>query len=920
MVENHSSIAQAVVTDPLSSSAGGYMLVAKSPSILPQDADFLSASPGISDYLQELQATEESYFSFFTLPSKKYALVRRFIYGKRRGVNRVVVHMLVVSNEFLRRIQNNIWLLIDSQFQAGDKTLSLSQLGEKVGQPGVESSLPDLICQLPTGLMDFETLVAQRQQLLEQWSKEQLNHLLLGILETLVQRKWVLLPQEMKYRELLNLAWLSLPLGDRLRISWTTHFTPGSVLFRLANAPQPDEARLLYPKKEECLLLKDIENLKAHDAVVALCDHIMTNSPSELEALYSYLQDYKVSLLDDAKVFARYLQSWTSDEVFRYFLENGASTLTALSENLSEYESRERHTKLVLEGLELNVLYAICQTGLNVSTSLENIDETVIKLDETVIKNHYNLVVEKCLEPALVANFITQYGSFKLAFIAMGLAWQRLPALPLSYDEHQRLFSAFFDKYQIKEMGKAHNRTMLPFLSQICFELIIYNNSRTLNQAQPALLSLQVIADNNPSVLDNTLVYLEKNQNPLSAAIALLKIAERVKRIDIIAGIMIRIIFPNRKNVPESVMIEGIDSTQGHPDVLSHALKFCSGTAFDKALSQFKALIGRKPKEAKQIINKVLVGNLLSTSFDKSDEIKDITRELDKLELPIESLLQFILVEAQWVLNTDSEENQSHFKNSIRHVITHKNADETRVILKKITEILQDKEQYHKVAILIFEGLAHKAAKVAPAHFYDIFEKLLSQNVDIDWESLVKDIFALMQQKQWDIQQKQWMVRLAKIWWKKLSERPWKEPNDTELNMLELVGQNEFLDILDKWMPHIGEQRTPSKVLVLFKGLVDKFAKREHPKIYIEFAAQTIRRQKQEYQRMSLEVAADKLCSACYQMEHKLLDILDIFIEKGFRVLFNKHEIRQLRDDYMNNPQLTPVIKLTISEILSRNK
>ena len=87
------------------------------------------------------------------------------------------------------------------------------------------------------------------------------------------------------------------------------------------------------------------------------------------------------------------------------------------------------------------------------------------------------------------------------------------------------LFSAFFDKYQIEELGKAYNRTMLPFLAQMGFELIIYNKSRIFNQAQPALLTLQVIANNNPSVLDNTLLYLGKTQNPLSAAIALLKIA-----------------------------------------------------------------------------------------------------------------------------------------------------------------------------------------------------------------------------------------------------------------------------------------------------------------------------------------------------------------------------------------------------------
>ncbi|TGO02453.1 hypothetical protein PN36_24940 [Candidatus Thiomargarita nelsonii] len=91
MTSHYPSIAQAVVTDPLESAAGGYVLVAKSPGILAQDADFLSASPGISDYLHELEKTDESYYSFFRLPSKKYALVHRFLHDKRRGVNRVVL-------------------------------------------------------------------------------------------------------------------------------------------------------------------------------------------------------------------------------------------------------------------------------------------------------------------------------------------------------------------------------------------------------------------------------------------------------------------------------------------------------------------------------------------------------------------------------------------------------------------------------------------------------------------------------------------------------------------------------------------------------------------------------------------------------------------------------------------------------------
>ncbi|TGO02452.1 hypothetical protein PN36_24935 [Candidatus Thiomargarita nelsonii] len=122
----------------------------------------------------------------------------------------------------------------------------------------------------------FEWLVNKRNSLVK--SKENLRHRLIGILEALVRGKWVLLPQSSDYRDLLAFAWLSLPIGDRRRISWTTHFTPGRVLFRLANAPDPKNARSLYTKREDCLLLKEIDELAAHPhkAVQILCDRLLT--------------------------------------------------------------------------------------------------------------------------------------------------------------------------------------------------------------------------------------------------------------------------------------------------------------------------------------------------------------------------------------------------------------------------------------------------------------------------------------------------------------------------------------------------------------------------------------------------------------------------------------------------------------------
>jgi hypothetical protein len=914
MAEAHPTIAQAVVTDPLESSAGGYVLVAKSPGIMAQDAEFLSASPGISDYLQELQATDDSYFSFFTLPSKKYALVRRFIHGERRGVNRVVVHLLVVSDDLLRSIQENIWLLIAGKFQEEGKALSLTQLGDEVGKPGIKA-LPDLSYQLPAEQSTFEDIVDKRKHLVDNWSEAQLRHQLIGVLEALVRGKRVLLPQSMAYRELLALAWLSLPIGDRRRISWTTHFTQGRVLFRLANAPDPKEARLLYPKMEECILLKEIDDVAAHahEAVLALSARIMTETPSQLEALYHNLQDSKLSLIDKPKELHWNLRWWDSEHNFRYFLENGASTLAALSDNLSEYESMLTHSSLSLDGLEINVLYGICQTGSNLSTSLEKKLEDFY---ETIRKNH-RLVVKKCLEPALVAKFISHYGSPQVALIAMGLAWRRLPALPLDYADHQMLFSSFFDKYLTEGLPKSYNKEMVSFLAQLSFELIIYSSIK-INQDAPALLTLQAIADSNKSVLDNTLAYLGKNQNPLQAAIALLKMAGRVERTDIVADIMIRIIFPSVTKVSEEIIIEGIESSQGHPEVISQALNLYSATKpFNKALSQFKALVDSKPKEAKNIITEVLADNesRLPLPFYESQEIKGLTGMLDKLDIPIDSQLRFILIEAEWAANTRSEDEKSHFKKSLSNIIKHKTPDETRVILNEVKEILAHNDQYHhRIGRLIFEGIAPGAAVAAPEMFHNILEKALSKNDKLEWKSIVKEIYEIFIHTE----QKQWAVRLAKLWWKTLSDCDWKPPSETELNMLELIGEDEFLEIITEWMPRLGDKQAEPELFIVFKGFVDKFAKREHPAIYMRFAAYYIASQKRRGELKSIEELADRLCSAYYAMEQPSLDI---FIKEGFLVLFNdKHERSQLSRDYRQNNKLSFVMKLAISQLNQRNK
>jgi hypothetical protein len=915
MTSHYPTIAQAVVTDPLESAAGGYVLVAKSPGILAQDADFLSASPGISDYLHELQKTDESYFSFFTLPSKKYALVHRFLHDKRRGVNRVVVHLLVLSDELLRTLQENVWLLsIGQNFQVvGDtetqQTFSLTQLGDEVIKPGLRK-LPELAYVLPekNGQKTFEWLVNKRDSLQKhgKWSKEKLRHRLIGILDALVRGKQVLLPQSSDYRDMLALAWISLPIRDRRRISWTTHFTPGRVLFRLANAPEPDRARLLYPKRENCLLLKEIDELaaRAQKAVQTLSARILTYTPEQLERLYQKLQSDKLSLLDDAKAVYRHLHWWKSEPLFLNFVKKGASTLEELTEMLSYYESLLEHSKQPLDGLENNVLYGICKTGSILSTPPQLED----KLKELYqkIKTHTR-TVKKCLAPTLVTEFTNRYSSFQTALIAIGLAWRRFQ----DYESRHSLFSSFYGKYLAQWLPNNNNNNeseTVSFLAKMSFELVTAYSTE-INPDEPALVTLEAtVDDSNNTVLDNTLDYLRKNLNPLYAAKALLKIAGQVKRTDIVADIMTRIIFPSVGKVSEDVIIEGIENSQKHPDVISLALiKLDSGKAFNMALSQLKALIDIKPKEAKKIIGDVLASKSLPKPFYKTPEIKDMTRMLDKLKLPINSLSNFVLAEAIWVVENQYEDED--FKKSLSSVVEHRTGNDTKYILDRISK-LSNNQLYNTVSCIIFEGIAHKAAEVIPKDTLKFMTKALREtdkNDIINWVPIVKEIYEQVQvTKDAD--------RLSTLWWKHLSHcDSIITPTPTDDKMLKLTGHNAFLKILKEWVPRIktmGDEHV--KLLTLFKERAEeKDFVQKYPVTYIQFLASFFA-STMRHDQLKLS-AVNHLGLVCDNLNQPP----ESFINNGLLVLFgNVQELTQQIPHLFNSEKISFTVRWIFRELV----
>lgn len=237
-------IGQAVVTDPSPGRASGYVLVAASPSVDPGDVRDLAAAPQVTDYLH-LEESPGPFHSFYRLPSGRWAAVKRFVRGTRRGAfNRVVVHTLVVAPEALRALADEPWLAwTRSRFRPrdGGEAWTPGELTDRAGEPGLDH-LPDL------ELLPVDDPRGARRALLEQrrdflrhrWGDDQLAERLQSVLAARAAGWRVLLPQGAEGEQLLTLSWSLLPAADRLETCWTTHLAPAAgQLYHLASCPDP---------------------------------------------------------------------------------------------------------------------------------------------------------------------------------------------------------------------------------------------------------------------------------------------------------------------------------------------------------------------------------------------------------------------------------------------------------------------------------------------------------------------------------------------------------------------------------------------------------------------------------------------------------------------------------------------------------
>jgi hypothetical protein len=241
------AIGQAVVTDPSSGRSSGYVLVAASPSVRPEDARHLTAAPQVTDHLH-LEKSPGPYFSFYRLPSGSWAAVKRFVRGTRRGAfNRVVVHTLVIPPAALGDFGGEPWLLwTRCRFRTpGGAELTPASLTERVGDPALDE-LDDLeVSTEEEPRAERAALLGRRRDFLRgRWGGEELEEKLRAVLSALAGGRRALLPQGAESEQLLAVAWSLLPPEDRLETPWTTHLAPAAGnLFRLANGPDPRALR-----------------------------------------------------------------------------------------------------------------------------------------------------------------------------------------------------------------------------------------------------------------------------------------------------------------------------------------------------------------------------------------------------------------------------------------------------------------------------------------------------------------------------------------------------------------------------------------------------------------------------------------------------------------------------------------------------
>jgi hypothetical protein len=299
---NRPVIAQGVVTDPGAGHAAGYALVAKSPSLHPEDADTLQTRPEVTDDLHRGPASA-CYRSFFPLHDGSWALLTRVIRGERRGgYNRVVAHTLVLPPSALEACGWDAFVVLASRFarrEPGSGELELDEVVEMA--VNATDTLPDLSLHAPDDPEDVrERLLAiSLARLGANSAGTEPVRALAWVYSALRAGGRVLLDDSPGGRALLAAAWESLPTADRMRVPWTEHLAPGAEFdYRLACAPQPQELVTAGVLGEHWLLCAESEAQLSTDKAARTLAQRVVDAGDQAAAVTAELEQHRIRVIE----------------------------------------------------------------------------------------------------------------------------------------------------------------------------------------------------------------------------------------------------------------------------------------------------------------------------------------------------------------------------------------------------------------------------------------------------------------------------------------------------------------------------------------------------------------------------------------------------------------------------------------------
>ncbi len=304
-------IEQAVVmdTDDIPG-RGGYAVVGMSRGVEEAERVFVSQNFGISDYLHDPQ-NQRIFYSFFTVPGGRRALVRRFARGYRRNrtQNRLFVHTLFIGEELFDALDGLPWLLIQDVVQD-----DLSGIVVDAPLPPIEANIDETI------VAGISQRLAKRREVVD---RQLGTYAVAEVLTKLGSRNRVPLPQGAAYEQLTMLAWSLLPRPDREALAWTQHDPQNiaGVTFNIANVAEGGES---------------LRNQS--DPLVRRLVDMNIESDRDRLAFDERAVDYRLSIRDVERI-----QSWLAwRDALAHLTENIRATDAEVLEYLKKLEKTAR--------------------------------------------------------------------------------------------------------------------------------------------------------------------------------------------------------------------------------------------------------------------------------------------------------------------------------------------------------------------------------------------------------------------------------------------------------------------------------------------------------------------------------------------------------------------------------------------------